>query len=329
MDELVARLRAAGCVFAEDEARILTESADGDAARLEELVTARVGGLPLEHLVGWAELAGRRWLVSPGVFVPRQRSELLVLEAAARAATRAVGATDPAGVGSAAEATGAGGTEAATAVGSVLLVDLCCGCGALGGAVAARLLAAGHDVVLHAADVDPVAVSCAHDNLKALADDGGPGALVAHTYTGDLAEPLPAEVWGRVDLLVANAPYVPTAAIGMMPPEAREHEPHAALDGGGDGLTILRRVIDLAPRLLRPGGHLLVETGEGQVSAAVGHLTAAGLTTTVLSDEDLGATALAATLPSKQGEGQLKGWRDAQASSEVRGPVKNGTSSRT
>ncbi|WP_454859852.1 putative protein N(5)-glutamine methyltransferase [Promicromonospora soli] len=273
MNELVARLRAAGCVFAEDEARILTEAADGDAARLEELVAARVGGLPLEHLVGWAELDGRRWLVAPGVFVPRRRSELLVREAAARAVA---------------------GADS----GPVLLVDLCCGCGALGGAVAARLLAAGHAVELHAADVDPAAVTCAHENLKALADDGGLGAgrLAAHTYTGDLAEPLPAEVRGRVDVLVANAPYVPTAAISMMPPEAREHEPHAALDGGDDGLAILRRVIDLAPALLRPGGHLLVETGEGQVRAAVGHLTAAGLTPTVLSDEDLGATALAATL---------------------------------
>jgi release factor glutamine methyltransferase len=86
MNELVARLRAAGCVFAEDEARILTEAADGDATRLEELVTARVSGLPLEHLVGWAELDGRRWRVAPGVFVPRQRSELLVREAAARSA---------------------------------------------------------------------------------------------------------------------------------------------------------------------------------------------------------------------------------------------------
>ena len=83
----------------------------------------------------------------------------------------------------------------------------------------------------------------------------------------------------------------------MMPPEAREHEPHVALDGGDDGLAILRRVIDLAPTLLRPGGHLLVETGEAQVSAAVGHMTAAGLTATVLSDDELGATALAATLP--------------------------------
>lgn len=286
MDELVARLRSAGCVFAEDEARILTEAADGDAVRFEQLVSARVGGLPLEHLVGWAELDGRRWLVAPTVFVPRRRSELLVREAAQRAAAGA--------------AEGTGAIAEATTAGPLLLVDLCCGCGALGGAVAARLRRAGHDVEIYAADVDPVAVTCAHDNLKALSDDDalpGAGRLNAHTFTGDLADPLPAEVWGRVDVLVANAPYVPTEAISMMPLEAREHEPHVALDGGDDGLTILRRVIDVAPRLLRPGGHLLIEAGDGQVRAAVEHLVAAGLITTVLIDDELGATALAATLP--------------------------------
>lgn len=285
MDQLVTRLRAAGCVFAEDEARILTEAADGDGARLEKLVSARVGGLPLEPLVGWAELDGRRWNVAPDVFVPRQRSELLIREAAARAAAGPSRGPALADRG---------------APRPVLLVDLCCGCGALGGAVAARLLAAGHDVEVHAADVDPAAVSCAQDNLKTLADaDVAPtsGRLIAHTYTGDLADPLPTEVWGRVDVLVANAPYVPTEAISMMPPEAREHEPRSALDGGDDGLWILRRVIDLAPALLRPGGHLFIEVGDGQVGTAVGHLEAAGLTATVLSDDDLGATALAATLP--------------------------------
>ncbi|MFI6427436.1 putative protein N(5)-glutamine methyltransferase [Promicromonospora sp. NPDC050880] len=326
MEHLVARLRAAGCVFAEDEARILTEAAGGDAARLDELTAARVGGFPLEHLVGWAELDGRRWTVAPGVFVPRQRSELLVREAA----RRAMPDRTPAARATASETRtppepDAPGPET---TGPVLVVDLCCGCGALGGAVAARLLAAGHDVELHAADVDPAATACAHENLAALAaessaartagtglppragrppvtdrtgpdgaDGPQPGRLRAHTCTGDLDDPLPASVRGRADVVVANAPYVPSAAIAMMPPEARDHEPRAALDGGDDGLALLRRVIDLAPGLLRPGGHLLVETGSGQVSAAVGHMAAAGLTVTVLEDDDLGATALAATLP--------------------------------
>ena len=197
MDELVARLRAAGCVFAEDEARILTEAADGDAARLEELAAARVGGLPLEHLVGWAELDGRRWLVAPGVFVPRQRSELLVREAAARAAAGAHGGAAAHGGADGRTGDALASPGAAAGAGAILLVDLCCGCGALGGAVAARLLAAGHDVELHAADVDPAAVTCAHDNLKALADDS-PGAPAPRDVLAPVRHSVEAPGLGRL-----------------------------------------------------------------------------------------------------------------------------------
>ena len=86
-DALVARLRAAGCVYAEDEARLLTEATDDPVAR-EALVARRVAGEPLEHLLGWADFCGMRVVVGPGVFVPRPRSALLV-ERAARAATGA------------------------------------------------------------------------------------------------------------------------------------------------------------------------------------------------------------------------------------------------
>src|SRR5690242_133630 len=80
VDEVVARLRAAGCVFAEDEAALLVAEADGPV-RLEELVARRVAGEPLEHLLGWAEFLGRRMVVAPHVFVPRRRTELLAREA--------------------------------------------------------------------------------------------------------------------------------------------------------------------------------------------------------------------------------------------------------
>ena len=79
----------------------------------------------------------------------------------------------------------------------------------------------------------------------------------------------PTSLRGRVDLLVANVPYVPTDDIGLMPPEARAHEPRVTLDGGADGLDVLRRVAAVAPRWLAPGGHLLVETSEAQAAAAV------------------------------------------------------------
>ncbi len=119
------------------------------------------------------------------------------------------------------------------------------------------LAAALNGVELYAVDVDPVAVRCARRNL--------PGGRV---FEGDLYEPLPASLRGRVDVLVANAPYVPTEAVGLLPPEARTYEPRVALDGGADGLEVVRRVAAGAASWLTPGGHLLVETSADQAPAA-------------------------------------------------------------
>ncbi|GAB2958080.1 putative protein N(5)-glutamine methyltransferase [Saccharothrix stipae] len=241
---VVARLRAAGCVFAEDEARLLVAAARGPE-ELESLTARRVAGLPLEHVVGWAEFCGLRVVVGPGVFVPRRRTEFLVRVA--------VGVARPGAV----------------------VVDLCCGSGAVGAAVADRVAG----VELHAVDVDPVAVRCARRNVGA-----------GRVYEGDLYGPLPVSLVGRVGVLVANAPYVPTGAIGLMPPEAREHEPRVALDGGADGLDVQRRVIAGAARWLAPGGRLLVETGARQASGTAEAFAAGGLCAEVVSDEELSAT---------------------------------------
>jgi len=250
-ESVVRRLRAAGCVFAEDEARLLAEAAPTPDA-LAALVDQRVAGLPLEHLLGWAEFCGLRIVVDPGVFVPRRRTELLVREAAALAPSRPV------------------------------VVDLCCGSGAVGAALAAVL-----DVAeLHAADVDPAAVACARRNLP-----------TAFLHVGDLFDALPEDLRGRVDVLAANVPYVPSDAIALMPPEARLHEPREALDGGADGLAVARRVIDGASSWLAPGGALLFETGEGQVTAAREALAAAGLVARVAVDDELGATVVVGTRP--------------------------------
>jgi release factor glutamine methyltransferase len=248
---VVARLRSAGCVFAEDEARLLVAEA-GSPARLEALVRRRVEGEPLEHLLGWAEFCGLRIAVAPGVFVPRRRSELLVDEAAALAPSRAV------------------------------VVDLCCGSGAVAAALTARL----DRPEVHASDVDPAAVACAGRNL--------PGGSV---HTGDLFDALPAALRGRVDVLVANVPYVPRDAIGLMPPEARQHEPRTALDGGTDGLDVARRVVAGAAVWLAPAGSLLFEVGKAQMPAATGVLAAAGLVPRVATDEEIGATVVIGTGP--------------------------------
>jgi release factor glutamine methyltransferase len=241
---VVRRLRAAGCVFAEDEAQLLVEAARSPSD-LEALVDRRVAGLPLEHVLGWAEFCGRRVAVDPGVFVPRRRTEVL--------AQQAIGLARPP---------------------RPVVVDLCCGSGAVGAAVAVAL----GEIELYAVDVDAAAVRCARRNLT------------GEVFEGNLYEPLPARLRGRVDVLVANAPYVPSGAVGLMPPEARIHEPRIALDGGADGLDVLRLVAASAAEWLAPGGHLLVEASEGQAPVAAGWFAAHGLRPRVAASPELDAT---------------------------------------
>ncbi|HZF88433.1 putative protein N(5)-glutamine methyltransferase [Streptomyces sp.] len=240
---VIDALRAAGCVFAEDEADLLLDAAR-TPAELTVLVDRRVAGLPLELVLGWAEFRGLRITVEPGVFVPRRRTEFLVEQALAQAPEARV------------------------------VVDLCCGSGAVGAALADAL----GPVELHAADIDPVAVRCARRNL---ADAGG------RVHAGDLFEALPAALRGRIDILAANVPYVPTGEVGLLPAEARDHEPLTALDGGADGLDIARRVAAQAPHWLAPGGCLLTETSERQAPAALEAFAEAGLTPRLAVSEEL------------------------------------------
>ena len=246
---IVVRLRAAGCVFAEDEADLLV-AATTSADELESMVARRVSGQPLEHVLGWAEFCGQRILVEPGVFVPRRRTQVLAREAIALA-----GLAEPPAV----------------------VVELCCG----SGAISAALVAALGSLELYVADIDAGAVSCARRNISPA--DG-------QVLEGDLYAPLPTTLRGRIDVLVVNAPYVPTEAIDTMPPEARTYEPRPALDGGGDGLDVLRRVVGEATQWLAPGGHLLFETSEGQAAEALRLVVQQGLAARLVTDEDLGAT---------------------------------------
>jgi release factor glutamine methyltransferase len=116
-------------------------------------------------------------------------------------------------------------------------------------------------------------------------------------YEGDLYDPLPAVLRGRVDVLVVNAPYVPTEAIGLMPQEARVHERRVALDGGEDGLVVQRRVVAEAPLWLAPGGHLLVETSERQAPQTAEIFARNGLVSRVVSSDELDATVVIGTMP--------------------------------
>ena len=166
-----------------------------------------------------------------------------------------------------------------------VVLDLCCGSGALGAAVVAALGPA----ELVAVDIDPVAVRCAAANVLRF---GG------HAYCGDLYGPVPPSLRGRVDLLLANTPYVPTAAIAGMPPEARVHEPRIALDGGPDGLDLQRRAIGGAPDWLAAGGTILVETSEDQAERTLQLIHAAGLAGRLVTDEELDATVAIGTVVS-------------------------------
>jgi release factor glutamine methyltransferase len=253
-------------VFAEDEADLLLAAAQ-TPAELDRLVGQRAAGLPLEHVLGWAEFCGLRIEVDPGVFVPRRRSEFLVAQAVA--VIRRGGCAAGAGDGRA----------------PLIVADLCCGTGAIGVAVASS--AGRAQLELHAADIEPAAVACARRNVARV------GGEVAE---GDLFEPLPRALRGRIGVLTVNAPYVPTGEIRFMPPEARLHEPRVALDGGPDGAGLHRRVAAEAADWLSPAGRLLIETSDRQAPLTAAAMTAGGLTAAVVSDHDLGATVVIGSL---------------------------------
>jgi release factor glutamine methyltransferase len=241
---LVTQLRAAGCVFAEQETQVLAGSATGEG-HLRNWADRRCAGEPLEYVVGWAQFGPLRLHVRRGVFIPRARTGLLAQTVLARIGVPGI------------------------------VVDMCCGTGAL----AAVVQQAHPGAEVWACDIDPAAVACAGFNLK------GP------VLRGDLFDALPEELRGRVDVLVVNAPYVPTGHLARLPREA-DHEPVLALDGGSDGLDVYRRVLAAAGHWLTQAGILFVEVSRAQVPAAAALLAGAGLAVTTVSDPELGAAVL-------------------------------------
>lgn len=249
-----------GCVFAEEEATLLFAEAT-TTMKLSRNIKRRMEGVPLEHILGWVEFAGGRVSVEPGVFVPRRRTALLVHETLGLLQDDSLPA-------------------------SPVVVDLCCGSGAVGAAI----LRQGPQVELHAADIEPAAVRCAQRNLETL---GG------RVHSGDLFEALPSALRGRVQVLTVNAPYVPTAAIRTMPPEARLYEPAVSLDGGPDGLDFHRRIAAEGIHWLAPGGYLLIETSERQAAGTSEILAAAGFVARTVRSEELDGTVVVGRLISE------------------------------
>lgn len=188
--------------------------------RYRELVGARARRIPLQHLTGVAPFGPLMLHVGPGVFIPRPETESL-LDWARTALDSHGGQDDP------------------------LIVDLCTGTGALAIALARHRPRATVIAVDDSADALRYAERNAADTGVTLvaADVTAPGLLP--------------ELDGRVDLVVANPPYIPDGA--ELEPEVADHDPHHALFGGPDGMRVLTAVVALAARWLRPSGRLAVE----------------------------------------------------------------------
>ncbi len=250
----IAELRAAGVPTPEVDARLLMGHVLGIAPSalplhrdrrlepaaeraLDALLVARAAREPLQHLLGTVEFHGRSFRVAPGVLIPRFETESVVERALAM-----VGA----------------GLD-------LRVADIGTGSGVIGLTLAAEKPA----IVIVCTDRSPVALALARANARDLAVTDRVMFVVA-----DLTDALaPASL----DLLVANPPYVPTGTIATLAPEVRDHDPHLALDGGPDGLDAIRALLGAAPRVLRPGGGLVIEIGDDQGRAARDLAAASGL----------------------------------------------------
>jgi release factor glutamine methyltransferase len=196
-----------------------------------DLVERRRGGEPVAYLRGYREFMGFRFKVDRRVLIPRPETEMLV-EAALRALRDEERGERP------------------------FIADLCCGSGAVGLSLA-RVLP---EAFVALADVSSEALAVARENAVAL---GVAGRVVF--LAGDLASPLvDAGFAGKIDVLVANPPYIPEEEIDTLPRDVRRFEPRLALDGGPGGLKAIGRIAREAQRLLKPGGSLFMEIGDGQ-----------------------------------------------------------------
>jgi release factor-specific protein-(glutamine-N5) methyltransferase len=186
-------------------------------------IERRSRGMPLQYVTG--EVPFRRLVlhVRPGVFIPRPETEILVDVALEHLAERPVDA---------------------------VVVDLCTGSGAVALAIATER--AGTRIWATEASETALAVACDNRDNAGISDG-------VHVLLGDLFEPLPDDLKGRVELIVTNPPYVPTDDLADLPDEVASYEPALALDGGLDGLQAARRIAQEAPDWLAPGGMLALE----------------------------------------------------------------------
>lgn len=219
-----------------------------------ELVSRRASRVPVQHLTGTASMGEIDLRVGPGVFVPRPETELLFAWALAQ-------------------------LEAAGHEHAPIVVDLCTGSGALALAIAH----ARPDATVHAVELDPAARRWARHNADLQADQGDTPITV---HAGDVTDAtVLAELNGRVDVVVANPPYIPADA--GLDPEVAEHDPHAALFGGPDGLAVIEPMISTIARLLRPEAVTAVEHDDSHGGRVAALFDGHGAFTDVVEHPDL------------------------------------------
>ena len=234
--------RLLGAVLGIDELALYLEPqrpVDAEAAaRFHALVERRATHEPVQHLLGYEEFRGLRIAVTPDVLIPRPETEGLVERALELLAERAGAIVADIGTGS--------------------------------GAIACALASARPDLEILAVDQSLGALAVASENVRGLGL-----ATRVRLLAGDLFGPL-ASLGGSLDMVVANPPYLPSGIIPTLPAEVERFEPHLALDGGPDGLRMLRRLVAQSPRFLRPEAWLLMEIGEEQAGPLASLMAAEG-----------------------------------------------------
>ena len=205
-----------------------------ETAEYRELVKRRASGEPLQTILGETDFYSHAFQVEPGVFIPRPETEILVGKC----------------------------VELLTGGGRSLLMPIALEVGVGAGVISISLAAEIPRLRAYGSDINPAALDLAARNAHRLGVDARVDFL-----EGRLLEPFPADLKGRVDLLVSNPPYVRSDEIGGLDREVAEHDPHSALDGGGDGLVFYRALASQATAWLRPGGWLAVEIGAQQADA--------------------------------------------------------------
>ncbi len=226
-----------------DRARLLVESAralepESEASFLA-LLTERAARRPLQHLTGTQWFWRHEFLVTPDVLIPRPETELIVETA----------------------------LDLLCNVPTPVIADV----GTGSGCIALSLAAERPDAIVSGIDISPAALAVARQNASRLSLDGRLRFLL-----GDLLEPL-RELFGRVDLVASNPPYVDPDETAALPPEVRQHEPAPALYAPGERYLVYRRLVPQAAAALKPGGSLLLEVGRGMSEEVARICEAAGL----------------------------------------------------